>query len=181
MNFLLAHILDWHNARLARRPDLHPRGSMPFAAVRRVGLLAHLSGQDPTAFRRVSALADRFEKAHKQVEVLVYYDQTPADQSLFRFPFFTARDLNWRGEVTCQEVNAFVAHEFDYLYDLSLDVFAPFTQLLLRSRARCRVGRHEPGREKILELMVQLPPAGTDQQLHDRMYDLTSAITAPSA
>jgi hypothetical protein len=52
-------------------------------------------------------------------------------------------------------VDQFTGFAFDYLFCISQEAFLPFDTILLKSRAKFRVGTYVPGKEKYFEVMVK--------------------------
>jgi hypothetical protein len=115
----------------------------------------------------------------KQVKALTYINTKNKDNNHktlgFNHHVITEKDVSMLGEITSFLVDDFIKTEFDYLFYIDTQQSKIFENILLRSRAKCRIGKYfeEPGN---FELMIKLNDnEGTDTLIR-QMYHYIKTI-----
>jgi len=149
---------------LLRKKD-GERSSVSYAIARQVGVL--FSVEDKAKHEVVKDFIRKFEQDGKQVKVMEYL--APDKQNFeFKFDFFTENDVSIWGKITSSGALKFADTPFDYLFYLDTEPNPLLVHLLVRSKARCRVGRQWDNGLPYFEFMVQSPDSV--KELADTMH-----------
>jgi len=148
-------LLKMRTERLLRSAD-GEHSSVSYGAARHMGIL--FSVEDKAKHEIVKELIRKFEQDGKQVTVMEYLP--PDKQNFeFKFDFFTENDISLWGQITSPGALKFAETPFDYLFYLDTDPNPLMEHLLVKSKARCRVGRQWDKGASYFEFMVQSPPS----------------------
>jgi hypothetical protein len=153
--------LQWRNRDGQVKSLGLPPDFLPFEEARQAGILFHADMQD--AAEAAAQLAARLEEQEKKVSLLSYTAQAPSAQGSTSF---SKKDISVLGDILNAEVQHFMQVPFDYLFHLHLGSFPPLDYVLLRCKARMRIGIYHPTHVHPFQLMV----APADQ---DSMPELT--------
>jgi hypothetical protein len=144
------------------------RSSVSYEASRQLGIL--FSVEDKAKHEVIKDLIRKFEHDGKQVKVMEYL--APDKQNFeFKFDFFTENDISFFGKITSASALKFAETPFDYLFYLDTEPNPLLVHLLVRSRARCRVGRQWENGPAYFEFMVQA--SDSVKELADTMHRYT--------
>jgi hypothetical protein len=127
------------------------RRTVEYSQAKSVGVLF---SDDEYLYPAVSLLMKRLLDDGKRVKALMYfktYTSTPFD---FTYDYFTNEHLTATGLIKHDRVDRFIETEFDYLFCVNRQPFAPFDSIMLRSVARCRVGMYQEDKTAGYELML---------------------------
>ena len=90
----------------------------------------------------------------KKLRVLCYLEGNNKDYD-YHFPSFSYHDIQLLGRIKDDKVKEFVNASFDYLYFVDL-VYNPILDYLLaKSNAKCRIGKFDPTRTHLFEIMIK--------------------------
>lgn len=147
------------------------RSSLPYKQAISVGIL--FTVEDKFKHESVKSFIRKLELDGKKVTVMTFL---PGDKQSyeFKFEYFTARDISFWGSNTSTHAVKFAEMPFDYLFCLDTEPNPLILNLLARSKARCRVGKHFENGEPFFELMI-----GTSKKpegLMDEMLNYTSLL-----
>ncbi|HTF17932.1 MAG TPA: hypothetical protein VK658_07660 [Chryseolinea sp.] len=157
-------LLKVRTEMLLRKKD-GERSSVSYAIARQVGVL--FSVEDKAKHEVVKDFIRKFEQDGKQVKVMEYL--APDKQNFeFKFDFFTENDVSIWGKITSSGALKFADTPFDYLFYLDTEPNPLLVHLLVRSKARCRVGRQWDNGLPYFEFMVQSPDSV--KELADTMH-----------
>jgi hypothetical protein len=81
------------------------------------------------------------------------------------------------GKIKSREVQKFIETPFDYLYCITVSHFLPFDTILMKSNAKCRIGRYFPEQEACYELMLDLKEGEGVDHLIEQMLHYTKKLT----
>jgi hypothetical protein len=95
----------------------------------------------------------KLEADGKHVQVLEFLPEKTENYE-FKFDFFTEKDVTFWGNLNSENALQFADAPFDFLFYLDLEPNPMIENVLARSNAKCRVGRHFDGSEGYLDLMV---------------------------
>lgn len=165
MNFLRMR------TRSALRKNKSIRQSIPYQQAKSIGILFSVEDKDKHA--SIKEFMHRLEQDGKQVKVLEYLP-AKAENYEFMFDFFTAKQLNFWGELKSDVVRAFINTPFDFLFYIDRETNPLALYLLASSQARCRVGRYHETESGFFELMIE--QNGTNRGLIDTMYKYTQQL-----
>ncbi len=94
-------------------------------------------------------------------------------QSKLSFDFFLPSDLNWKREPLKPVCSTFVQEEFDLLIDLTEDFNIPLRNLLLKSKAKFKVGRYSEENQTFYDLMINAEGANFSEFTQESLRYLT--------
>lgn len=89
----------------------------------------------------------------KKVSVISYLPEKKENFE-FLFNFFTEKDISFWGNLRSHDALTFTEMPFDYLYCFDLQPNPYVLNLLARSHAKCRIGKHWNQLEPYFELMI---------------------------
>ncbi|MCD9017804.1 DUF6913 domain-containing protein [Parachryseolinea silvisoli] len=147
------------------------RSNLPYKQARTVGVL--FSVEDKQKHFVIKEFIKKLEQDEKVVQVLEYMPAKHENYE-FKFDFFTEKELSFWGNITSSSANQFADAPFDFLFYIDLEPNVFVLNVLARSKAKCRVGKHFDGGEQYLELMIE--SAGGIQALIDSMYKYASQL-----
>ena len=157
------------NSYLKRNKSL--RSSLPYKQALNVGIL--FTVEDKFKHESVKSFIKKLEGDGKKITVMTFL---PADKQSyeFKFDFFTEKDISIWGSNTSQKAIEFSEIPFDYLFYLDTEPNPLILNLLARSKARCRVGKHFEDGEPFFEMMIgsSKDPEG----LMEEMLNYTSLL-----
>jgi hypothetical protein len=157
-------LLKMRTEMLLRNKD-GERSSVSYEASRHLGIL--FSVEDKAKHEVVKDFIRKFEQDGKQVKVMEYL--APDKQNFeFKFDFFTENDISFWGKITSPGALKFADTPFDYLFCLDPEPNLLLVHLLVRSKAKCRVGRQWQSSTSYFEFMVQAPD--NIKELADTMH-----------
>jgi hypothetical protein len=147
------------------------RSNLPYKQARTVGVL--FSVEDKQKHFVIKEFIKKLEQDEKVVQVLEYMPAKHENYE-FKFDFFTEKELSFWGNITSSSANQFADAPFDFLFYIDLEPNVFVLNVLARSKAKCRVGKHFDGGEQYMELMIE--SAGGIQALIDSMYKYASQL-----
>lgn len=127
------------------------RVSEAYKAAKKIGLLYTLDQN--RAEDLLEELIKKFESDHKEVNTMTF---VPVASKLENPPYahFDEKDLNAKGNWSNDSVKDFRNEPFDFLVSLDWNQNKYTQNILAGSKAKCRVGRYEEGKNKYFELMI---------------------------
>jgi hypothetical protein len=142
--FTKSKALAFRNRKLRQMPNIYRRNLLSFNQVRTVGIIS-------TCSESLTELTYQLEKKGKKVAILLLNETTQSaePQSL------SYREVSLGGKVIPDKIDEFINYPFDVLYCLNEKFYSPLQEyLLLKSPARCRIGRHQIGKEYLGEILI---------------------------
>lgn len=112
----------------------------------------------------------------RNVNALAFYAEEEEPfflQSKLSFDFFLPADLNWKREPLKPVCGTFVQEEFDLLLDLTDSFSIPLRNLLLRSKAKFKVGRYTEENQTYYDLMINAEDANFSEFTQEALRYLT--------
>lgn len=147
------------------------RSSLPYRQAATIGIL--FTVEDKFKHESVKEFIKKLEQDGKTVTVITFL---PSDKQSyeFKFDFFTTKDISFWGSNTSPQAIKFADMPFDYVFYLDTEPNPLILNLLARSKAKCRVGKHFENGEPFFELMI-----GTSKKpegLMEEMLNYTSLL-----
>jgi hypothetical protein len=130
------------------------RESKAYADSKIVGIL--FTVEDKKKHEGIKDLMHRLEKDGKKVEVFCFLPEGK-DNYEFMFDFLTLKDISKWGEIQSSQAQKFCNTAFDYLYYIDTEPNPILMNLIARSKALCRIGRHWDNGHPFFELMIESP------------------------
>jgi hypothetical protein len=128
------------------------RTSLPYLAVATIGIL--FTVEDKQKHEYIKELMKQLEADGKKVSVICFLPDGKENYE-FKFNYFNKRDLTFWGNLTSADALEFVDTPFDLLYCLDLHPNTFIQNVLARSKAKCRIGKHFNDGEAYLEMMIE--------------------------
>lgn len=115
----------------------------------------------------------KLEADGKMVQVLEYLPAKTENYE-FKFDFFEEKDITFWGNITSANAVQFADAPFDFLFYLDLEPNPSILNILARSHAKCRVGKHWDSSSLFLDFMVE--GVSTHQNFFDALYRYVSQV-----
>ncbi len=147
------------------------RATIPFASARNIGVI--FTVEDKQKHELVKAFVHRLEKEGKKVTVMSFLPKGK-DNYEFLFDFFSIDDISLWGKIENPAVDKFCKTVFDYLYYIDLQPNPILLNLLARSKASCRIGKHWTEGHPYFELMIEAQP--NIRSLTDGFYQYSAQL-----
>lgn len=147
------------------------RVSLPFAEARHIGVLYTV--EDKKKHDEIKDFIHRLEREGKKVRILTYLPENK-DNFEFLFDFFTLKDISFWGNFTGSNVLTFCNESFDYLYYMDTKPNPILENILARSKAKCRIGKHFETTQSYFELMIN--SVSGQKNLYDGMYNYSKQL-----
>src|SRR5690606_38211828 len=133
-----AYFLALRNQRAAKNNPVK-RYSVSYEKARAVGILFSDMADDHQA---INKFVKRLKDEGKRVKALTYFEQMHSNGYDFNFDYFTREQITTTGKITSDKVDQFIDSDFDHLFCITRDSFLPFDYILLKSKAKCRIGMY---------------------------------------
>lgn len=125
------------------------------ADARTVGILFEASNAED--FELVKRYVLYLREMRKKVKVIGYFSGKEVPQmtySKLEYDFFDKKQLNWHLKPSDAFIKNFVEEEHDILIDLNIHDHFPLKYIATVSRAKCKVGKTQPGSEQVYDLTI---------------------------
>jgi len=143
------------------------RKNIPYAEAKQVGILFINEREEDYAV--INKFVQRLTKEGKKITALTYFERVQSNGYDFYFDSFSKEQISATGVITSEKVDRFIETDFDYLFCINRYSFLPFDHILLRSKARCRVGMYLEEKPECFELMIRPKPEDTLQSLIEQL------------
>ncbi len=143
--------------RIARKKHNINRVTVPFSQASKIGILIK---DIPQEAKIINKFITEFTKEGKQVDILCYSNKSKKKQEeskknyKFNYSPITSRDIKWNGKFKSKKINNFIKTDYDYLFSLNTSPFLPFENILVKSKAKCRIGCFQKKKESYYEFMI---------------------------
>ena len=136
---------------IALKKNVTIRVSDAYKEAKHIGLLYSLDKNRPKEM--LDDLIAKFESDHKKVSTMAFVP-VAAKLSDLGYAYFNERDLNAKGNWSKDSVSQFRNEPFDFLVSLDWSQNKYTQNILAGSKAKCRVGRYEEGKNQYFEMMI---------------------------
>ncbi len=147
------------------------RASEPYKQAVSVGVV--FTVEDRAKHDHIKSLIRRLEHDGKKVKALAYLPPHQENYE-FLFDFFTYREISFWGNITAPSAVAFADVPFDFLLYLDAEPNELILNIVAKSKAKCRIGRHFTEGEPFFEMMIE--SKGDAKSLIDELYRYTTAL-----
>jgi hypothetical protein len=176
VQFIRQFFLNFRNRSLTKKPLPIARTNKNYTEAKQIGVLFCMPENAEHA--ALNLLIQHLGTEGKQVQVLAFLpDQSHRNHYQFEFDFFTPKDISLTGEITAAEVQKFIATPFDYLFCVAPKPFGEVDNVLLQSKAKCRVGVYDAERTACYELMISPLTNAPLTKVLDTMLRYTKNLT----
>lgn len=147
------------------------RTSTAYKKTNSIGII--FSVDDRQKHDDIKEFVKHLEQDGKQVRVLEFLPKKKENYE-FLFDFFTITDLNFWGIINNSQADKFCQTAFDYLFYIDNEHNPLVLNILAKSKAHCRVGKHQVENEHYFEFMIE--NNGTIKGLIENMYKYTKQL-----
>ncbi len=134
-----------------------PIKSVSLNAAKYIGILYRI--EEEKSYVILSNYVDKLLATGKILRIVGYHDHKYVPHYCIpklKYDFFCQKEQNWVGIPNAPFVDEFVNEPFDMLIDLSMEPIFPLQYILAKSVARFKVGSRDAGKEKFLDMMIEL-------------------------
>jgi hypothetical protein len=141
------------------------RSNISFKKSAKVGVLFTIENR--AKHDLIKEFIKKLESDGKTVSVLAFLPEKKENFE-FLFNYFTAKDISFFGSLQSADALTFANTPFDFLYCLDESPNPMVLNVLARSKALCRIGRHIEENEVFFELMIE-SKNGIKSLIHEEM------------
>jgi hypothetical protein len=170
MKQLKNNLLALSNRFILNRTHQH-RQIIGLSQASTIGILYHIEQEEN--YNDLSAFIKILKAEGKKVSVLTYSEHSMNLANSLKYSSFTRESISMTGKIKDQDVETFTSTPFDLLFCIETQPLAVFESILIRSKAKCRAGRHFENKENLFELMVS---PTEDTKLTDQLLHYTRLI-----
>jgi|SRR6185437_12429904 len=150
------------------------REGISFTDAKNIGILVH--NTEEAFCSTIEAFVKKLTDEGKKVSVICYVDNGQRMPYKFKFESLYTRDIDWKGDFKSDAVNKFIKTEFDYLYSINILPILPFENILLKSKAKFRIGPYLKSEKNLFELMISLRHGENIDNLIANMLEFSKKI-----
>jgi hypothetical protein len=151
-----------------------PRKNVPYSQARQVGVL--FMNEREEDYAAINKFVQKLTREGKKITALTYFDHIQSNGYDFYFDSFTKEQISATGVITSDKVERFIESDFDYVFCINKYSFLPFDYILLRSKAKCRIGMYVEEKPECFELMIKPKPEDTLESLLDQLLKYLQAL-----
>lgn len=123
-----------------------------------VALLYKITSEESLQHLQKFAKYLKSEFGIKKIFMLGYWDDPKNEpeylQAKIDFDFFSKKELNWFGIPNGSKIRNFLNEDFDILIDLNNYYNVPLRYIIVKSRAKLKVGRNHIENEPFFDLLI---------------------------
>jgi hypothetical protein len=147
------------------------RNNLPYQQGINVGII--FTVEDKAKHDLIKELIKKLEHDGKKVSVISFLPKKKENYE-FLFDFFTDNDLSFWGNINSASASAFANTPFDFLFYLDINPNPLILNVISQSKAKCRIGKHQPDSEAYFDLMIE--SVSDLKSLIDVSYKYTSQL-----
>ncbi len=151
------------------------RQGIAYKEVRNVGILVH--NTEEAFCNSIEGFVKRLVEEGKKVSIICHVEKGQRMAYKFNFHPLYTKDIDWKGDFKSDAVNKFIKTEFDYLYSINISPILPFENILLKSKAKFRIGPYLKSEKTLFELMISLRNGENINELLANMLEFSKKIT----
>jgi hypothetical protein len=125
--------------------------------------------QDDRHYEQVLNFVRQLKIDKKEVNLLAFMPPQK-DLSVYRFSQFTAANLSVWGKLTSEEIDVFLARQYDFLIDLDIEPSLFVDNILSRANAKCKIGHFNMERKDFYQMMIHIDPSNDFEIFLDKVY-----------
>jgi hypothetical protein len=148
------------------------RSFLPYKQAGSIGII--FTVEDKQKHHMIKDFIKKLEQDGKKSKVLCYLPEDKQNYE-FLFDFYSEKDFSFWGRLTSDSAIKFSDTAFDYLFYIDTEPNPLILNLLARSKAKCRIGRHWDDGESFFEFMLE-STANDTKALIDGIYRYTSIL-----
>lgn len=147
------------------------RATTPFKQATTVGVL--FTVEDKKKHYEIKEFVHLLERNGKKVQVFSFLPDN-TDNYEFLFDFFTVKDISFWGNIISGTAEKFYNSPFDYLYYMDTTPNPILLNIMARSKAKCRIGRHWENGRPYFELMIDT--VSNSKSLFETIYKYSTQL-----
>jgi len=153
--------------------EKNERGALkPFEEAKSVGIIYTWGGSKKEAL--VSGFIEQI-KHDRNIECLCFNPNKNTTIDTIR-PVLSDTDVSIMGKINSPETVNFLNSKFEYLFHLDFDLSEMTEVLLIKSKARCRIGLHSDNSSSPYELMIGINENAGLDNLIEQMLKYVNVI-----
>lgn len=118
-----------------------------------IGILINV--EDIYNISKINDFVAHLSGDHKNIKIICYHRKEHLDLFHFEHTFLTSKDYKWYGRFSHEKIKDFTDTQFDFIYVISKHSIHPFESILVSSRAKCKIGPYEEGKEAFYDFMIK--------------------------
>jgi hypothetical protein len=176
MNKVQRFFLDLKNKKY-KGDNAPSRINVNYDQAKSVGLL--FTSDELESVEALTNFIKHLQQDGKQVKALTFQNSKGKEVNHPSFSFnhhvITEKDVSLLGEIKSFLVDDFINTDFDYLFCVAAKPVDVFENILLKSKAKCRIGKYMEGHGNF-ELMIKLNDNEGTDVLIQQMYHYVKTI-----
>lgn len=117
----------------------------------------------------INDYSEKLKYAGKKVSLLGYYEGSKEPTDLY-FPYFYAKNINWKLQPTGEAVDSFLEREYDILMNFNLSANLYITYIVAISQARFKVGMFADHHNEYHDMMMKMDKKLSLESLIDQTH-----------
>lgn len=175
MNAVKKYFLREYNKIVVKKYRNNVRETLNYSDAKNIGVLFFTRNEDMHV--SINQLFNKINKDNKNFRALTFHDDVRRNLYHFDYTFFKIDEVSLFGKIKSEHVEHFINIEFDYLFCITLEEdIDTFDQILVRSKAKCRVGNFREDKSHLYECMIRLKSGEEIDKLIHQMLKYTQAI-----
>lgn len=161
----------------AKKVSAH-KETVNYPESKRIGILFKVD--EPEAQRELNKFISILKKDKKDIVALSLVHPTKEVENELKFDYqtFSRKDVSLFGDINSEELKTFMETSFDYLYCISASSLPIFDYMMLKSKAKCRIGKYDSSLgHELYEMMIGLQDTTDVKELIRQSLFYTKVIT----
>jgi hypothetical protein len=125
--------------------------------------------QNDDHYEKVLNFVRQIQIDKKEVTVLAFFPKKD-QMSQYRIPRYSTDNLSVWGKLTSEEIDLFLARNFDFLINLDIESHEFVDNILSRATAKCKIGHYMVERKDFYQLMIHIDPSTEFEIFLDKIY-----------
>ena len=138
-----------------------------YAEAVKIGLIFEYKGDEH--YEQVLAFMRMLRADRKEVSMLAFVPEQKTEPH-HSFPQYNASNLTVWGKLTSEEIDLFLAEQFDFLINLDIEACLFVDNVLSRANAKCKIGHFKVERTDFYQLMIHVDPSNDFEIFLDKVY-----------
>ena len=169
------YVFNLRNRFSSKEKNDAERATSNYQEAKSIGILFKI--EDDDKHDALNNFVKKLQGEGKELMLLTYFERLDNNPYNFKYDFFSKKHMTALGKIKSREVQKFIETPFDYLYCITVSHFLPFDTILMKSNAKCRIGRYFPEQEACYELMLDLKDGEGVDHLIEQMLHYTKKLT----
>lgn len=155
------------------------RKTINYADARNIGIMFKIpvNKNEPKEDKNLETFKNFVKKLKndmKKVQGITFYDKK--NPYNFKHYNFTRWEITYLGSLRSEKVKKFIDTDFDYLFCIDINPSTVFENILIKSKAKCRIGKYASDKTKYFELMIKIGDNEDIDVLIDQMKHYTQEL-----